>query len=275
MDIIHICDLEIFANHGVAEEERVLGQKFLVDVRIFLDAGEAGRKDDLSLTVNYGQVCRFLEKKMKDRDDLLLETVAARLAEDLLLDFPLIDKVVLEVRKPWAPIHMPVSYASVSVTRAWHKAYLGVGSNLGDREAFLAMAEKALCDLPGVRAFRKAPLIETDPVGYTDQADFLNTVFEVETFYSPKTLFCHMMDIENRAGRKREIHWGPRTLDLDLLLYDDLVTEDPDLVLPHPAMHERAFVLEPLCQLNPWGVHPLYRKRFADFLAEINSTIKK
>ena len=268
MDTIHICDLEIFANHGVAEEERILGQKFFLDVRIFLDAEQAGREDDLSLTVNYGEVCRFLDREMKDRNDLLLETVAARLAESLLLHFSLIREVSLEVRKPWAPIRMPVAYASVSVTRGWHKAYLGVGSNLGDREAFLSMAERELCGLPGVRAFRKAPLIETEPVGYTDQPDFLNTVFELETFYSPSRLFKHMRNIEDLAGRTREIHWGPRTLDLDFLLYDDLVTEDPDLILPHPLMHERTFVLEPLCQLNPWGIHPIYRKRFRDLLDE-------
>lgn len=269
MDTIHISNLIIYAHHGVAEEEQTLGQRFQLDAAIFLDAGGAAAGDDLSLTVNYGEVCRFFKAEMEKQKDRLIEKVCARLAESLLLSFPLIRKVSLEVKKPWAPIGLPLDYAAVSMERAWHKAYIGAGSNLGDREAYLKSAMESLAGMVGIRDLKEAPVIETEPAGYTDQPDFLNTVYEIETWYSPYQLLKILQELENKAGRTREIHWGPRTLDLDLLIYDDLITEDPVLVLPHPLMHRRKFVLEPLCRLNPWGVHPLYRKRFCDLLEDL------
>lgn len=269
MDTIHISNLIIYAHHGVAKEEQTLGQRFQLDAVIFLDAREAAAGDDISLTVNYGEVCRFLKAEMEKQNDRLIETVCGRLAEALLIRFPLIRRVSLEVKKPWAPIGLPLDCVSVSTERAWHKAYIGAGSNLGDREAYLRSAREALSAASGIRSLKAAPVLETEPVGYTDQPDFLNTVYEIETWHSPAGLLKILQKLEDEAGRTRAVHWGPRTLDLDLLLYDDLVTEDPDLILPHPYMHRRKFVLEPLCQLNPWGVHPLCRKRFRDLLEDL------
>lgn len=269
MDTIHISNLIIYAHHGVAKEEQTLGQRFQLDAVIFLDAREAAAGDDISLTVNYGEVCRFLKAEMEKQNDRLIETVCGRMAEALLIRFPLIRRVSLEVKKPWAPIGLPLDCVSVSTERAWHKAYIGAGSNLGDREAYLRSAREALSAASGIRSLKAAPVLETEPVGYTDQPDFLNTVYEIETWHSPAGLLKILQKLEDEAGRTRAVHWGPRTLDLDLLLYDDLVTEDPDLILPHPYMHRRKFVLEPLCQLNPWGVHPLCRKRFRDLLEDL------
>ena len=143
--------------------------------------------------------------------------------------------------------------------------YVGVGSNMGERQAWIDMAAEALRSDGNNRNFRSAQVIETEPYGYLEQDKFLNTVFTFESLYEPEELLLRMQEIEKEAHRERKIHWGPRTLDLDLLLYDNRITESPVLTIPHPEMTKRLFVLIPLCELNPHGVHPLYRKRFAEY----------
>ncbi|MBE3588464.1 MAG: 2-amino-4-hydroxy-6-hydroxymethyldihydropteridine diphosphokinase [Thermoanaerobacteraceae bacterium] len=135
-------------------------------------------------------------------------------------------------------------------------AYIGLGSNMGGKKANLKAALELLGRVPGVRLLRVAPFYRTDPVGYTDQDWFVNTVAEVETTLSPRELLAACLDIENRLGRVRDIRWGPRVIDLDLLLYNGQVIDEPGLVVPHPRMHERAFVVVPLADLVPELVIP-------------------
>jgi len=130
-------------------------------------------------------------------------------------------------------------------------AYIGLGTNLGERRANLDRALSLLAASPGVRLLRAARVYETAPVGYTAQPRFLNTVAEVETDLSPADLLAVLQRIEAELGRVRTVRWGPRTIDLDLLLYDDLTLDDPALTIPHPRMAERAFVLVPLAELIP------------------------
>lgn len=130
-------------------------------------------------------------------------------------------------------------------------AYIGLGGNLGDRRANLDRALALLNASPGVRVRRVASVYETAPVGFTAQPRFLNTVAEVETDLAPADLLAVMQRIEAELGRVRTIRWGPRTIDLDLLLYDDLTLDDPALTIPHPRLAERAFVLVPLAELLP------------------------
>ncbi|MBQ6392344.1 MAG: 2-amino-4-hydroxy-6-hydroxymethyldihydropteridine diphosphokinase, partial [Eubacterium sp.] len=105
-----------------------------------------------------------------------------------------------------------------------------------------------------------------------EQDPFLNTVISVETLLEPEELLARLMQIEKDAGRTREIHWGPRTLDLDLLLYDDRILTSPDLVIPHPGIEKRKFVLDPLCEIAPYEVHPLLNKRFITLKEELEQT---
>lgn len=275
MDRIRVDGLEIFCNHGVYREENVLGQKFLVDAELYLSVRKAGLSDELQDSVSYGDVCRLIDKEMKRQNDKLLERVAERVAEKLLLTFPLVDKVNIEIKKPWAPVRMHINYASVTVERGWHRVYVGAGSNMGDRKSYLDEAARALQEDDRIRDFRAAAVIETKPWGFEEQDDFLNTVYGFATLYEPEELLRKLQEIENAAGRVREIHWGPRTLDLDILLYDELVTETPELMIPHPELTGRLFVLEPLCQLNPYGVHPLYKKRYIDYKRELESVEQK
>jgi 2-amino-4-hydroxy-6-hydroxymethyldihydropteridine diphosphokinase len=143
-------------------------------------------------------------------------------------------------------------------------AYVGLGSNLGDREGTI---RAAVAELPGLVSV--STLRETDPVGITDQPRFLNGVAALETELAPRELLDVLLTVERRLGRERGQRWGPRTIDLDLLLYGNEVIDETGLTIPHPRLHERRFVLEPLAELSPALVVP-GRGRLEDLLAELD-----
>lgn len=136
------------------------------------------------------------------------------------------------------------------------RVYLGLGSNLGDREAYLRRACALLAARPGITIRRLSPIYETAPVGPVPQGPFLNAVLEADTDLPPRELLRAANEVEASLGRVRETRWGPRTVDVDILLYGDLVLEEPDLRIPHPRLAERAFVLVPLADLAPDLVVP-------------------
>ncbi|HZE19007.1 MAG TPA: 2-amino-4-hydroxy-6-hydroxymethyldihydropteridine diphosphokinase [Candidatus Angelobacter sp.] len=136
------------------------------------------------------------------------------------------------------------------------KVLVGVGSNLGDREFLIRKAVEAMRDLPRTLVVRVSSLYDTDPVGVEDQPAFLNAVVWLETTLEPRELLWQLLLIEKRMGRVRSQRWGPRPIDLDLLFYDDRTIAEPDLTVPHPEAHRRAFVLMPLLELDPEFVHP-------------------
>ncbi|TYP68032.1 2-amino-4-hydroxy-6-hydroxymethyldihydropteridine diphosphokinase [Paenibacillus methanolicus] len=138
-------------------------------------------------------------------------------------------------------------------------AYIALGSNMGDRDQLLVQALNQLNDRPDIDVLRISGLYETDPVGYTDQPPFLNMAAALSTTLAPVELLRVMLGIEAELGRKRDIRWGPRTIDLDLLLYDDVRMDDQELTLPHPRMLERAFVLVPLRDVITQG-HELFAR---------------
>lgn len=129
------------------------------------------------------------------------------------------------------------------------EAYLGVGSNLGDRLATLQQAADLLGAHPGIAMRRTSRVWETDPVGGPDQPDFLNVVAEIDTYLDPHDLLAVINRVESELGRVRDIRWGPRTVDIDILLIDDITIADDRLTVPHPRMQERAFVVFPLLEL--------------------------
>jgi len=138
--------------------------------------------------------------------------------------------------------------------------YLGLGSNVGDREEFIEQAVFLLEKNPNISVGKRSANYETEPEGGGDQPPFLNSVVEIKTKMDPYSLLDLCQEIEATLGREREIEWGPRTIDIDILIYDDEIVSDDKLQIPHPLMHERLFVLRPLKELAPQQVHPILEK---------------
>lgn len=276
MDRITIQNLEIFANHGVFQEETRLGQKFLISAELFLDLHYAGQTDNMQDSVHYGEVCHFITNYLEEHTFQLIEAAAENLARELLLQQPLIKCVMVEIKKPWAPIGLPIETVSVRIEREWHEVFLSVGANLGDKEATIhdavnALFKTTLSNHEGViRCVTLSNLRETKAYGKTDQPDFLNGAIRFETILSPQELLERLHEIEAAAGRERKERWGARTMDLDILFYDDLIMNEADLIIPHIDMKNRLFVLEPLMELCPGKVHPVYNKTVADLYAELS-----
>ncbi|MFZ5565252.1 MAG: 2-amino-4-hydroxy-6-hydroxymethyldihydropteridine diphosphokinase [Thermodesulfobacteriota bacterium] len=142
-----------------------------------------------------------------------------------------------------------------------HVAYISMGSNMGERAANCARAVEILAATDGVRVIGRSRLFSTEPVDYTDQQWFVNGVVKVETTLSPPELLARLKEIERRAGRTASaVRFGPRVLDLDIVLFDDMVMEADGLVIPHPRMHRRRFVLGPFCDIDPEVVHPVLKQ---------------
>ncbi|MDO4554908.1 MAG: 2-amino-4-hydroxy-6-hydroxymethyldihydropteridine diphosphokinase, partial [Lachnospiraceae bacterium] len=179
------------------------------------------------------------------------------ICEKLLCQYKRLEKITLTIEKPWAPVLLPLKTVSVTITRQWHKVYLGIGSNMGDRKKYLEDAVQFLKEESDIRDVKVSKWIETEPYGYEEQECFLNGCIYLLTLKQPYELLDFLHEIENRAGRKRTIHWGPRTLDLDILFYDKLIMEEEDLIIPHKEIEKRAFVLEPLRELAPAFHHPI------------------
>ena len=269
-DFIRIEGLEIFANHGVFEEEVSLGQKFIISAVLYFDVSGAGLSDDLSLSVNYAKACKFISEYMKSNTFKLIETVAERLARAILLEYPILDGCDITVKKPWAPIGLPLECVSVTVSRKWHTAYLSVGSNMGDCEMYLNNAVKALGEVPEISVEKVSSFIKTKPYGGVPQDDFLNGALKIRTLYSPLELLDFINKIESENQRVREVVWGPRTLDIDIVLFDDLIIESERLTIPHCDMCNRDFVLIPMNEIAPGAVHPVRQKTIAGLLEEYN-----
>jgi 2-amino-4-hydroxy-6-hydroxymethyldihydropteridine diphosphokinase len=148
--------------------------------------------------------------------------------------------------------------------------YLALGTNLGDRFANLQAAIAALP--PVVHEQVRSPVYETQPWGLTGQPPFLNMVLKGETAIAPHPLLAALKQLETKLGRQPDVHWGPRLIDLDILFYDELVLSSSQLTIPHPLLHERAFVLVPLADLEPNLVHPVLGQSVKQLLAAVDVT---
>ena len=149
------------------------------------------------------------------------------------------------------------------------RVFIGLGSNLGDREQNLNAALTALREAGIIRPVRVSSFLAGAPVGGPPQPDFLNAAAEAETELPPEQALQALLAVESRLGRVRAERWGPRVIDLDLLLYDQIILDRPDCVIPHPRMHERRFVLEPLCEIAPDAMHPVFRVTIRELLRRL------
>lgn len=269
MDQICIKRLEVFAKHGVLPEENALGQKFLISVTMYCDTKKAGTSDAIADSVNYAEVSALLERETQTNVFHLLEKLAWHLARKILLAYPQIKKVDLEIEKPWAPVLLPMETVSVKISRFWNTAYLSIGSNMGDKKENLIQAIRLLEADEETTVIRQSAFIQTEPYGYTDQDEFLNGALELQTLRSPEELLELIGQIEQKLKRERVIHWGPRTIDLDIILFNDEVIQTEKLTIPHVEMAKRMFVLEPLCEIAPYAVHPVYHKTVTELKEQL------
>ena len=151
-----------------------------------------------------------------------------------------------------------------------HTIYLGLGSNLGDRAGNLRAAVEALA--PEIEVLDQSALYETPPWGVEDQPAFLNMALKAQTGLTPDALREHVKQIEAEVGRIPSYHWGPRLIDIDILLYGDSIVDTPDLVIPHPQMHKRPFVLVPLVSIAPDAIHPLLGYSIRELVRHVDTS---
>ena len=256
-DRIHLRGVEAVGFHGVLPDEKRDGQTFVVDVVMELDLAQAGATDDLEDTVSYADIAGEVMTRITGPSFDLIERLADVIADDVL-GHALVDAVTVTVHKPEAPVGHPFSDVAVEVhRRRGVPVVVALGANLGDARATLEDAVRAVGALTGMRVRAVSPLVETDPVGGPEQPAYLNAVLVGETTLAPEELLTRLHEIEADHGRTREVRWGARTLDLDLVqvgmpgVRSEVQSDRADLTLPHPRAHERGFVLVPWSQADP------------------------
>lgn len=269
MDKIEIKNLEIFANHGVFPEENILGQKFVISATLYTDTRKAGLTDELTASIHYGEVSHMITKFTKEHTYKLLEALAENLCQMMLQELPLLKMITLRVEKPWAPVGLPLETVAVETTRGWHTAYVAFGSNLGDKKKFLDDGIQGLRTTPSCEVEAVSEYLVTEPYGDVEQDEFLNGVLKLRTLLTPEELLDRLHELEAAANRERIIHWGPRTLDLDILFYDNEIIDTPDLHIPHIDMENRDFVLKPMDEIAPYYRHPVLNKTIHQLLNEL------
>lgn len=272
MDKIYINDLEFIAYHGVFPEEKKLGQKFFVSVEMLIDTREAGITGNLEKSIHYGYVAADIEKIFSKKSYNLIETCAENIAVEILRKYELIHEIKVIVKKPWAPIQMHFKDVAVEINRKRYTVYLSLGSNIGNKEDNLNKAMEKLDNYPDIKVTKKSTIIETEPFGPIKQDNFLNCCVEVRTIIPPREFLKIINNIEKDLGRNRikEIKWGPRIMDIDIILYGKEIVEEHNLSIPHQWMAERAFVLDPLNEIAPNIVHPLLNKTIFQLKRELN-----
>lgn len=265
-------------HHGVLESEKRDGQTFVVDVTMEVDLAAAGASDDLADTVNYAEVAGDIVALVEGEPLDLIESLAERIAAAVLRR-PLVEAVEVVVHKPQAPVGHPFQDVQVRISRIREsRVVIAMGSNLGDSFQTLHDAAVQLLALIDVSAV--SPVVETDPVGGPEQAAYLNAVVVGTTHVPPAALLRYLHDIEREHGRTREVRWGARTLDLDLIQYGDPVfdtdtrLDGPAITLPHPRAHERAFVLVPWLAADPEATLRVggQVRRVADLVAGLDTS---
>ncbi len=269
-DKILINKLKVFANHGVFEFEKQNGQEFVFSCEIFTDLQCSGLTDKLDDTVNYAAVCELIKKIATENCFDLLESVAEKICMEIFSKYDDVQCINLTVLKTQAPIDIEHESVGVCISRKRHTAYLSLGSNIGDCKKHLDDAIKSLNSTEHTNVTKVSSYISTKPYGYEEQPDFVNCAVEIKTILNPFELLKFTSSIENEHGRTREIHWGPRTLDIDIILYDEEIINEDNLIIPHIEMHKRAFVLKPLCEIAPYRVHPILKMSILDMTNKVD-----
>ena len=258
MDQLRIKDLEVYAYHGVFPAEKELGQRFVLDLWVDYEMTRAARTGDLEASIHYGILAEQLTEWMQAEKIDLIETVAFQLVQKIFESYAFVEKVRLEL-KNLGLLFLAIRDLFGDNRTEKKTGLIGLGTNMGDKQLQLETALEKIKDR-GIRLLQTSTRIETEPWGGVEQDTFLNQVAEVETWMTPEDLLETLLAIEQEMGRVREVKWGPRVIDLDLLYMEDTICYSPSLILPHPYVAERAFVLESLNEIAPHFVDPVQRK---------------
>ena len=261
---IEISSLEIMAKHGVLAEEKTTPQPFVFDVSVEADCEDAALRDDLSVTVNYSEVCALVTEVATAKSYDLIEALARECALSLLEKFTLATAVTVRVSKPAAPVKANVGNVSVTYSAERNKVYLSLGSSQGDRERTIKSAINKLNALRGVDVLRVSSMVKTAPEGGVAKNEFVNCAAELDCILSPRALLDKIRTIEAHLGRVRDVRWDDRTIDIDIIFFGDKVIAEDGLAVPHPYYSQRKFVTEPLKQLCPEKICPLSHRAVKD-----------
>lgn len=269
MDYLQIQNLEIFAHHGLFSAEKELGQKFVLSLDIGYDMTQAATQMDLEASIHYGLLSQEVTDWFQESSEDLIETVAYKLLERIFNQYPIIKEITITLKKPWAPVHLPLETCAIRLKRKKEIAFIGLGSNLGDKVLNLKAALEKL-KAAGLTIQKESSILKTKPWGGVPQDDFANQVIQVETWWTAETLLETLLRIELDMGRVRDIHWGPRIIDLDLLFLGQETHYSDSLILPHPYLAERSFVLESLREIAPHFIHPVLKKSLTQLYQEVS-----
>lgn len=258
-DLIRLSGVVGTGFHGVFDHEKRDGQPFVVDVELEADLTAAAATDELARTVNYGEIGAQALARIEGPPFDLIEALAGAIADDVMAAHRLVDRVRVTVHKPQAPVGVPFGDVEAVIERRRDPVpvVIALGANLGDAGGSLDSALAALTDDAGLTDVRASTRYRTEPVGGPDQPAYLNQVVTARTRWSAPRLLRALHAIEADHGRTRDIRWGARTLDLDLIQWGvpgtpgEWRSEHDDLMLPHPRAHERAFVLVPWFDADP------------------------
>lgn len=247
---IKICHLDCEGCHGVYPEEKTNPQHFLVEAEILLDTTAAIRSDEITDTLNYSMLARNLQDLVAQQHFQLLEKLAFELCRFTLASYPQAFKISLSVEKK--PKSWQNQGTSFLVHSSWqrNRAVIALGSNLGNRKDFLLRATDLIKQLPFTTLLNSSTIHESKALLYTQQPDFLNQCVLVETLLLPSELLTHLQKIEQILGRQRNIPKGPRTIDLDIILYENLKLQTPTLTIPHAGLRSRRYLIEELADFG-------------------------
>ncbi|MCD7729707.1 MAG: 2-amino-4-hydroxy-6-hydroxymethyldihydropteridine diphosphokinase [Clostridia bacterium] len=267
MNTVSVKKLTVSACHGVNDFEKEQKQRFVFSVDVQTDFYDAAREDELTQTVNYSALCKRITAVATGNVFNLIETLAYRCAFDIMDNFPSVKALTLLVEKPDAPVKADFKSVSASVSLSRQTAYLSIGSSIGDKKSYLDFAVKELSLTRGITVKGVSAYMENAPYGGVAKGTFLNACVKVETYLPPHALLKEVQRIEYSGERHRGVRWDDRTLDIDIIFYGRQIICDDVLNVPHPDYINRDFVIEPLKQLAPDFVCPLYNKRIRDITA--------
>lgn len=260
--------LKIKTCHGVNDFEKRQPQKFEFSAEVSCDFYEAAKNDEVAQTVNYSTVCKLITAVATGNVFNLIETLACRCCEAILENFPQADAVKVRVEKPQAPVKAKFKTVAAEAELHRERAYLALGSSLGDKKGYLDFAVKELASTRGITIKKVSSYSESAPYGGVAHNTFLNACTEIETYLPPRALLHEIQRIEAAGERIRTLRWDDRTLDIDIIFYGSQVICEDGLTIPHADYMNRPFVIEPLKEIAPDFLCPVTGTRVKNLEAK-------